>query len=617
MPVSDQVVPSSLIELLRKNIISAIGTATAPEKWRVVVADRPALKIVSSVLKMHSVLEQNVMAIQLLTRSRQPYPDIDAVYIIVPCADSISRVISDFKVDLNTGEVIHRQYARAHLFFTGALSDALLDHLRSSSAAPFIKAATELYIEYNPIESRVFLTTPSDQPFYALYSPHALDTVGKDLDAAADRLLSVVVSLNIRPYIRYYKPSASAPYAASQSLLLPGSEKAETLCPRIAESMAALIQGKLNDYYSHEQSNSEGRENYVDTLDPSVIIVVDRSIDLYAPLLHEFTYQALVHDLVDLERGNKYVYDVETSDGQLQTSEAELSEQKDVIWKKCRHRHIGIVSQSLADQFEKLLKENIGVQATQQAGRKLTLHEMKAVLSELPEFKQLQKSYSLHIDLASKCLEIINRNSLAIVADFEQAITGRTATGEYVDRTYLETRLISFLDDNELAESDRIRLLFLYLEDEDAQETPSLAGRYQWDAVSEPRDGQLRPRLEPAIKCIVNEQVGNTLDTELFPWAEEAPPESIPKHVLNINATSLRRNKSSWRRSKQILPKRNDKKRGVIIVYIAGGVTLSEMRAIYELSETLKRDIYIGSTHIITPRGFLDDMKSLHLKMLT
>ncbi|KAJ1751302.1 syntaxin binding protein 1 [Coemansia sp. RSA 1821] len=279
MPAPDQATPSSLVELLRKNIIDAIGTATAPEKWRVVIADRPALKIVSSVLKMHSVLEQNVMA----------------------------------------------------------------------------------------IESRVFLTTPSDQPFYALYSPHTLDTVGKDLDAAADRLLSVVVSLNIRPYIRYYKPSASAPYAAPQSLLLPGNGKTETLCPRVAESMAAIIQGKLNDYFSHEQSNPDGRGNYADTLDPSVIIVVDRSIDLYAPLLHEFTYQALVHDLIDLERGNKYVYDSETTDGQIQTVEAELSEQKDVIWQKCRHRHIGVVSQSLADQFEKLIKENAGVKATQQA----------------------------------------------------------------------------------------------------------------------------------------------------------------------------------------------------------------------------------------------------------
>ncbi|KAJ2308936.1 syntaxin binding protein 1 [Coemansia sp. RSA 2705] len=352
--------------MLVVGIIGAISTATAPGKWRVVVADRPSLKIVSSVLKMHSVLEQNVVAIQLITRNRQPYPEMDAVYILVPCADSISRVIDDFKVDPRTGELVQRQYARAHLFFTGKLSDSLLAHLRSSPAAPFIKAAAELYIEYNPIESRVFLTTPSEQPFYALYSPHALNMVGSDLDAAADRLLSVIVSLDIQPYVRYYRPSASAPYEILGSTLMSESGATAT-CPRIAESMAALIQCKLNDYYSHEQSSSNGRGKRSNTLTPSVVIVLDRSVDLYSPLLHEFTYQALAHDLLDLNAGNKYVYEAESANGHRQTIEAELSEQKDPIWEKLRHWHIGDVSQTLTDQFERLLKDNIGVQAAKQA----------------------------------------------------------------------------------------------------------------------------------------------------------------------------------------------------------------------------------------------------------
>ncbi|KAJ2124276.1 syntaxin binding protein 1 [Coemansia sp. RSA 720] len=562
MSGSESVTPGSLIDLLRQSIIGAISTATAPGKWRVVVADRPALKIVSSVLQMHSVLEQNVVTIQLITRSRQPYPDMDAVYILVPCADSISRVIDDFRVDSRTGEIQHRQYARAHLFFTGALSDTLLAHLRSSPAARFIKAVAELYIEYNPIESRVFLTTPSEQPFYALYSPHALNLVSRDLDAAADRLLSVIVSLGIRPYIRYYRPSPSAPYEALEPSLMSGYGTT-TACPRIAESMAALIQHKLNDYYSHEQSNTNNSTKRPETLTPSVVIVLDRSVDLYSPLLREFTYQALVHDLIDLDRGNKYTYNIESTDGQPQSAEAELSEQKDPIWKQLRHWNISEVSQTLADQFEKLLKDNFGIQAAKQVGKKLTVHEMKAVLSELPEFKRLQQSYSLHIDLASKCLEIINRNSLAILSDFEQElVTGRSMNGGFVDRTSLETRLISLLDDVDIdSESDRRRLeevpqcltindkraavnlcrLGVPTDREEEQfEFPSSSDQYRWDTMSEPENGQMRSRLVPAVKCIINEQISDTLSTDLFPWAKEAPPESIPKNILNINATSLR-----------------------------------------------------------------------------
>ncbi|KAJ2159616.1 syntaxin binding protein 1 [Coemansia sp. RSA 552] len=592
--------PRSLIELIRKNVIGAIGAAAAPARWRVVVADRPSLKIISSVLKMPAVLEQHVVAIQLLTRVRQPYPDMDAVYIVVPCADTISRIIDDFKLGPRG------QYACAHIFFTGMLSESLFAHLRSSPAAPYIKTAVELFIEFNPIESQVFLTTPSDQPFYTLYSPHALGTIAQDLDAAADRLLSVIVSLKARPYIRYYRPRKQAPYETLESAFVMGSTPANT-CPRIAEAMASRIQLKINKYNEHRQQVEVQRGMRQADLVPSVVIILDRSIDLYAPLLHDFTYQAIVHDLVDLADGNRYTYEAEASGGQTHTIEAVLTEAKDAAWEKLRHQHIGDVSQTLADKFEKLLTENMAGKAASRTGKKLTLHEMKAALSDMPELKRLQESYSLHIDLARRCLKTANRNSLVAIADFEQELaTGKTTDDQDVDPLSLGMRLIQLLDDPSLDATDRIRLLFLYLEDAVVQK-PKDTGRYHWNDTEPPSGHRARACLEPAVKCIVKEQVAGTLNANLFPWAEEKPPESTPKRFVNENATSLRRREKK--------PQKADgERRGIVIVYIAGGVTLSEMRSVYELSETLNCDVYIGSTHVITPRGFLEDMKRLHMK---
>ncbi|KAJ2809250.1 syntaxin binding protein 1 [Coemansia guatemalensis] len=346
-------------------IIGAISTATAPGKWRVVVADKPSLRIISSVLKMHAILEQNVVAIQQITRSRQPYPDMDAVYILVPCADSVARVIEDFKYGLKAADSRHCQYARAHLFFTGALSDALLAHLESSPAAPYIKTATELYIEYNPIESRVFLTTPSEQPFYALYSPHAPNLVAKDLDAAADRLLSVIVSLGVTPYIRYYRPPHPALDESPEKSAV--STSTATSVPHIAESMTARIQMKLNEYYTNEKSSLFNRQRRPENMAPSVLIVLDRSVDMFAPLLHDLTYQGAVHDLLDLEDGNRHTYVAGSSTGHPRQIVAELAEQKDSLWEKLRHWHIGDVSQYLADQYEKLVRDNVGIQAASKA----------------------------------------------------------------------------------------------------------------------------------------------------------------------------------------------------------------------------------------------------------
>ena len=44
----------------------------------------------------------------------------------------------------------------------------------------------------------------------------------------------------------------------------------------------------------------------------STIIIIDRSFDMISPLIHEFTYQAMMNDLLALE-GSRYVYDVMTT----------------------------------------------------------------------------------------------------------------------------------------------------------------------------------------------------------------------------------------------------------------------------------------------------------------
>lgn len=49
-----------------------------------------------------------------------------------------------------------------------------------------------------------------------------------------------------------------------------------------------------------------------------------------------------------------------------------------------------------------------------------------------------------------------------------------------------------------------------------------------------------------------------------------------------------------------------------IIIFIIGGMTYSEMRAIYEVSKTSTDcEVVIGSTHVITPNSFLGQLKKL------
>lgn len=92
-------------------------------------------------------------------------------------------------------------------------------------------------------------------------------------------------------------------------------------------------------------------------------------------------------------------------------------------------------------------------------------------------------------------------------------------------------------------------------------------------------------------------------------------------------AGSLRSAKPSWHRAAR--PNATVENKPRILVFVAGGMTYSEIREVYQLSTSLNKDIYIGkrlssnpiagsnfasgSTHVVTPRHFVDDLKVLEL----
>lgn len=120
-------------------------------------------------------------------------------------------------------------------------------------------------------------------------------------------------------------------------------------------------------------------------------------------------------------------------------------------------------------------------------------------------------------------------------------------------------------------------------------------------------DGSDFSRFVTALKAMLEDHTKGTLDPAIFPYTK---PELVPGGPLggqeNVSQASLRSARPTWAkpRPSAIEPRQR------VIVFMAGGATYSESRACYEVSKTSVRDVFLGSTHLLTPNLWLNQLQN-------
>ncbi|KAF9940308.1 vacuolar sorting protein VPS33/slp1 [Mortierella alpina] len=626
---------SSVVKALHDRIMESIDSVQPPERYKIVVLDAKTNKIVLSACKMFDIMDRNVTLVEMLESKRQAYTSLEAVYLLTPCIESVLRLMDDYP---NDGQP---KYKAAHVLFTAPLENRLFDRLTKSPVSKYIRTLRELFIDFtgkfetpdvryhrgedrraaiescanyqhllSAIESRVFsLESPSS--FYTLYSPAKKMELSSELDTIAKQLVSVIATFGDFPSIRYFRPPETEDGKRTQSMKL-----------------AMLLQSEL-EAYMRSNPETAGKQQGQGT-----ILILDRSVDVTAALVHEFTYQAMANDLLHIEDGTKYSYEVENANGEMEQVSVVIDE-SDQVFLDIRHAHIVETASTLTSKFNQFVAENEALRGDKD--KVASLRNMKDQLANLPQFQDMKAKYSTHIHITKECMKIFETwkiNELGLVE--QQLATGETVDGHLPKQVLAE--MIPFLDDPGVSTMDKIRLLMLYmicrggLKAEDREQLFRHAKISEGNAeairnlgllgVNVERGGSAErskrkpfyPRKKPEdeeqpfdlsryitkAKKIVEEHVNGTLDATLYPYTTEAVVDSSEA------TRSLRKTpQPTWEKKKPNV------KGSRLFVFIAGGVTHSEIRAMHELCQEMGRDIVIGSTHLVTPRMFVYSLRYL------
>lgn len=650
--------PNSLINIQHDYIYSKIKTAQerVPKGIYNLVIDKKVEPILYKSFTKEQLL-RIVASVELIDSERRKNTYMTAIYMVEPTIYNMKCIMADIKT---------KRYKNGATLF--AYQDVGIDEKANKffhnvfSSDPGVESYFQYFglinFEYNAMETRVFLVddkTPNSMPIY--YNKNVFDYVMPQIKQAAKCLLNVMISMEEYPFIRFYRP-VDANYDAK----------------RLPEILANEVQIQMDEYC---RTNQNYPSPEVSAKTRSILLITDRTVDLFAPLLHEFTYQAMAMDIVqDLEREGVFRYQSENERGEMNDVEATLDDENDEDWINLRHLHIIESSELIVNKITELVKNNPLMIDRSKAN---TSSDLMYIVAHLKGFDEERKQLTLHKTLIDKCLDINALRKLAeFAADFEQTCCADGVSFEGERMKHLHDDLIVLLARDDLHINDKIRLILIYayyrggLIRADFEKLIKFIGvddrhitglmercfnnvdklgfqLFKTDVKDKPFGKQYfhtinnegtynTSRYTPGIKTIMQNVAKYSLDRDWFPYFRDIPldDEAVvnePKGSASAGAKkpdlyssgSLRnpRIKASWASQtgtsssnlskyaggggSMIRPKQR------IFCYVAGGITYSEIRSIYELSSSLNKEFYIGSELILRPRDFLIGLQNLSL----
>lgn len=256
-----------------------------------------------------------------------------------------------------------------------------------------------------------------------IYLPLPLHLPPPTLNSHLSTILSVLLSLKKRPVIRWERMSQAG------------------------RMLAQAVSGEMN------QGKYRNLFEFRGTQGPSpLLLILDRRNDPVTPLLTQWTYQAMVHELFGITNGRVHL----DSETKPELRDLILSPASDPFYSENLFSNFGDLGASIASYVSSYQSRNAALTGGKSNNRLETVADMKRFVEEYPEFKRLGGNVSKHVTIVGELSKVVERDGLLEVSEVEQSLASQESHA--ADLKSVMTLLAS----SRVPSPNKLRLAILY-----------------------------------------------------------------------------------------------------------------------------------------------------------
>ncbi|KAJ3031578.1 vacuolar protein sorting-associated protein 45 [Rhizophlyctis rosea] len=390
-----------------KSIQNYINKLTAEVTgMKVLLLDAETTAIISVVMTQSQLLAKEVYLIDRVDNSkREKMRHLKCICFLRPTGRSVQALVEelrdpcygDYYLSMSHGlfydlggnamaslplcSSAQEYFILFNLDFSNSLKKSDIERLAEADEHEAVRELQEYFADYLAINPDLYSLNVS-APDWHLFVENSSTWDTGALSRVTEGILSVLLSLKKKPLIRY--------------------EKSSTLAKKLAAELTYQIQqeGPLFDF------------RRTDT--PPILLLMDRRNDPVTPLLSQWTYQAMVHELIGITNGRVDLSHM--PDVRPEIKEVVLSIEQDTFYNKSMFLNLGDLGaniKSYVDEYQVKHKSSQHIES---------IADMKKFVEDYPEFRKLSGNVTKHVTLVGELSRLVAKYNLMEVGELEQSL---------------------------------------------------------------------------------------------------------------------------------------------------------------------------------------------------